>query len=440
MVVCAALSDNGEFAHSSRHVVRGWHAQTPKRRSPTLRLRFQRPRSRPVNLLERLTSEGPKRILALDGGGIRGALILGYLEKIEEILRARHHKPDLLLCDYFDLIGGTSTGAIIAASLAIGNDVATIKDLYLRLGEKVFNTHKWWKWKRYWRHTFDAEHLRVELKSVFGNLTIGHRREKPLIENGKTQYIRTGLCVVAKRADTGSTWPLANHPNAIYHGPNAGILLRKLVRASTAAPTFFEEERMDVGEGQIGVFVDGGVSMANNPALQLFLLATLKGFRFNWQTGADKLLIVSVGTGAWRPISGIDSVTGASKLSWAKSIPSVLMNDASRQNHLILQYLSNSATRTVIDSEIGDMSGDCLTTEPALTYLRYNVKLDENPLNSLGLSDLASPSKLESLRKMEIGANVADLIRISDRAAEADKALIDQQIPPVFDLWNTIPI
>jgi patatin-like phospholipase/acyl hydrolase len=39
------------------------------------------------NLLERLTADGPKRILSLDGGGIRGALELGYLEKIEEILR-----------------------------------------------------------------------------------------------------------------------------------------------------------------------------------------------------------------------------------------------------------------------------------------------------------------------------------------------------------------
>lgn len=387
-----------------------------------------------MNLIDRLTAQGPKRILALDGGGIRGALILGYLEKIEEILRARHNKPDLLLCDYFDLIGGTSTGAIIAGSLAIGHDVATIKQLYLKLGKKVFNTHKWWKLKRYWRHTFDAEQLRVELKNVFGNLAIGHSKERPLIENGEAKYIRTGLCIVAKRIDTGSTWPLANHPNALYYTDNAGILLRKLVRASTAAPTFFEEEKIDVGNGQIGIFVDGGVSMANNPALQLFLMATLKGFRFNWQTGAEKLLVVSIGTGTWKPIREIDSVTGASKISWAQSVPSVLMNDASKQNHLILQYLSDSATRSDIDSEIGNMKGDCLTQQPALTYLRYNVKLDTNPLNELGLSDFASPSKLASLRKMEIGKNVADLITIGDRAAQAQTADIDQHIPRVFDL------
>jgi len=42
-----------------------------------------------MKLSERLTADGPKRILALDGGGIRGALELGYLGEIEKILRAR---------------------------------------------------------------------------------------------------------------------------------------------------------------------------------------------------------------------------------------------------------------------------------------------------------------------------------------------------------------
>ena len=66
-----------------------------------------------MSLLQRLRAPGPKRILALDGGGIRGALTLGYLKRIEAILRTRHNRPDLRLCDYFDLVGGTSTGAIM---------------------------------------------------------------------------------------------------------------------------------------------------------------------------------------------------------------------------------------------------------------------------------------------------------------------------------------
>lgn len=51
-----------------------------------------------------------------------------------------------------------------------------------------------------------------------------------------------------------------------------------------------------VSDGMIGAFVDGGASMSNIPALQLFLMATLKGFRLEWARGADRLLLVSVGT------------------------------------------------------------------------------------------------------------------------------------------------
>jgi uncharacterized protein len=81
---------------------------------------------------------GPKRILALDGGGIRGVLTLEYLEVIEALLRQRRKDPNLLLSDYFDLIGGTSTGSIIAAGLACGMPVKDIKKLYYRLGASVF--------------------------------------------------------------------------------------------------------------------------------------------------------------------------------------------------------------------------------------------------------------------------------------------------------------
>src|SRR6187431_1106664 len=89
---------------------------------------------------------GPKRILALDGGGIRGALTLGYLKKIETILREKEGNPNLLLSDYFDLIGGTSTGSIIATALAIGKSVDEIVKLYMDLGGKIFGEKRdWWK-------------------------------------------------------------------------------------------------------------------------------------------------------------------------------------------------------------------------------------------------------------------------------------------------------
>ena len=108
------------------------------------------------------------------------------------------------------------------------------------------------------------------------------------------------------------------------------------------------------------------------------------------------------------------------------------MNDASKQNQLILQCLSRTPTPWEIDREIGKMTNDCLTPEPLLTYLRYNAELDENPLNQLALSKMVP--KLESLRNMEIGSNVEDLIEIGERAAAAERCKIEQHLPVDFNL------
>ena len=67
-------------------------------------------------------NRGPKRILALDGGGVRGMLTLQFLQALETLVTARFGERTRL-CDYFDLIGGTSTGSIIAAGLACGMTV-----------------------------------------------------------------------------------------------------------------------------------------------------------------------------------------------------------------------------------------------------------------------------------------------------------------------------
>src|SRR5580658_8831962 len=81
----------------------------------------------------------PKRILALDGGGIRGILTLQFLQAVETLIKARFG-DNTRLCDYFDLIGGTSTGSIIAAGLACGMTVDALQDLYRNIGASVFQT------------------------------------------------------------------------------------------------------------------------------------------------------------------------------------------------------------------------------------------------------------------------------------------------------------
>ena len=65
-----------------------------------------------------LFGPGPKRILSLDGGGVRGATTIAFLDRIEALIEEIEGRP-VRLCDWFNLIGGISTGAIIATALAL---------------------------------------------------------------------------------------------------------------------------------------------------------------------------------------------------------------------------------------------------------------------------------------------------------------------------------
>jgi patatin-like phospholipase/acyl hydrolase len=371
-------------------------------------------------LLERFEAPGPKRILALDGGGIRGALSLGYLEKIEKILRKRYNKPNLVLSDYFDLIGGTSTGAIIAAALAIGKSAAEVKEKYMKLGADIFGDKKGFL-GIYLNCRYDEAPLKTALKDMFGDIKIG--------DEGK-DALKTGICIVTKRLDTFSTWPVCNHPKAKYFNKNR-FLLRDFVRASTAAPSFFIPELVDVGEGEIGSFVDGGLSLMNNPSLQLFLMATLQGFPFHWKTGKDDMFIVSVGTGRRNVKLIAKEYKNPSLLTTAKMAPEQFMNDANEVVELMMQYFSNSPTARKIDSEVGDLNGDILNGKEAFSYNRYNITLDKNSLIAVGVNTLSN-EVITGLTEMDDADNRFILAGIGIKAAEDQ--VKESHFPAIFDI------
>jgi patatin-like phospholipase/acyl hydrolase len=380
-----------------------------------------------MSLLQRLQTEGPKRILALDGGGIRGALTLGYLQGIEDILRKQHDDdPGFRLSDYFDLIGGTSTGSIIASCLAIGMKVEDIKKMYFELGGRIFGKkYKWWNIFQIddlIKAKYNAAPLEEELRKAFTDPATG--KELSL----GSDKIRTGLCIVAKRADTNSVWPILNHPKGKFYdsdfGKNSEILLWKAVRASAAAPTYFLPQLIEVGGGlPTAAFVDGGLSMANNPALQLLMVASLKGFPFHWKLGADNILLVSVGTGMGKLERIAADVMDNHLLNWAQEIPDMLMQDASWHNQIILQWLSSSPTRWEIDSEIGKMEDDLLVADTSskglLSYLRYNLWLDEENLEKL-MNKPYNRKQVNGLVEMSNAESRFELYDIGVKAAKND--------------------
>jgi predicted acylesterase/phospholipase RssA len=380
-------------------------------------------------LAEHLANDGrPKRILALDGGGLRGILTLGVLEKIEEDLRARHDAGnDFVLSDYFDLIAGTSTGAIIAAALAMGWKVSDLSKKYFELGEKVFE--KSFLKKGIFRAKYDSDELIRQLRQVYGKDT--------LLGSDK---LLTGLLVVTKRHDTASWWPLSNNPRGQYFAhrktdgrhtlANSEYPLWQVVRASTAAPAFFESETIEIGSGKTGKisgeFVDGGMSPFNNPALMAVMYTTLEGYRINWPTGADRLLVISVGTGR------ADKEVKKSAVPAAHALKGLLglMDDCAAMQELMLQWMSSSRTARVIDREIGNLQHDAVAQAPLITYLRYNGDLGVDAVKQM-LPDLED-DKIRSFTSMDAPENMKALYEIGQLTARRDVRADD--FPTRFDL------
>jgi patatin-like phospholipase/acyl hydrolase len=337
---------------------------------------------------ERLTAPGKKKLLALDGGGIRGALTIEVLAKIEDMLRAELNRPDLVLGDYFDYIGGTSTGAIIAATLSYGMSIRQVRKFYEDSGMEMFDKSSL---RRRFQHKYEGEALSRQLQDVFGKDT--------LLSSDK---LRTLLLMVLRNATTDSPWPLSNNPRAMFNNTgddddNLKLPLWQLVRASTAAPTYFPPEEIPIGNNRF-LFVDGGVTMYNNPAFHLFLMATTEPYRVEWPAGEDQMLIVSVGTGHARDANLNLSPNDMNLIYNAGAIPSALMAAALHEQDLLCRVFGRCLVGDPINLELGDLK-QARTPGPKLfTYMRYNAELTSGGLARLGVDvDPKAVQQLDSV-------------------------------------------
>lgn len=388
--------------------------------------------------VERYRPKQQRKMLALDGGGIRGVLTLSFLKKIEQIV-------GLPLHEYFDYIAGTSTGAIIAAGLACGLSVDELIDFYRKSGPAMFQRSRYLERLR---SLYQNGALEQKLKTTFGDSTdlrLEGVENSAGVKNGR---LKTLLLVVTKNVTTDSPWPISSNPEAVYNDPfrpdsNLNMHLWQLIRASTAAPVFFPPEVIvfdPKDPTKEFVFVDGGVTPYNNPAFLLYRFATEPAYNLQWETGEDKLLLISVGTGAAPAPGPTADDPHVNLLETGLGIPAALMYASLVDQDVNCRAVGRCVYGDEIDRELldmvprgGDGAGSYTQRKSVLPiplstdlsrrflYARYNVELSTTNLHALGFGHI-DPKDAQRLDNAT-SDNIETLLAIGDVSArQIDRA------------------
>lgn len=365
-----------------------------------------------------VSASRPRRLLAIDGGGLLGLIPAEALILVEEQLNQLTGSV-APLCERFDLIAGTSTGAILAAGLALGHSPKELRSFYLQYGHEIFT--KTGLLTRLW-HSYPSGPLEKHLKDVFGeDTTLG------------SDKLKTQVLIVTKNVTLGNDWFFTNNPKNKFFKTNADLPLWQIVRASTAAPTYFPPQTItipdDAGKKHDYEFVDGGVSSYNNPALQTFLEATIPDYGNGWPMGPDHLLLLSLGTGFNSLTVPEGKASGYELLDWAKYMVKELMNEANLQQNVLMHIIGQrpqavrSATAELTDSGAAqgvpnesalERVGASLAAQKLVTYQRVTVGLTRKRLDDLGLHDI-DPIKV---REMDAADQIPNMQRVGTAVAK----------------------
>lgn len=210
------------------------------------------------------------RILALDGGGLRGAFTAAVLAKWDDMLKAG---GDNGLVSHFDLVAGTSTGAILAIGLGLGLAPAKILEFYKEKGPQIFPKDR--RIRQFLKSKHDSATLRELLTEVYGDKTL-------------VQESGARLVIPTVRAKHGKAEAIVT-PHSPDRTAFRNISAVDAALASSAAPTYFEEAHWE-GPVTPESFLDGGV-WANNPVLPALSEAVR-----HLHIPLDRIDVLSIGT------------------------------------------------------------------------------------------------------------------------------------------------
>ena len=289
------------------------------------------------------TSEPNKRkvrILTIDGGGIRGIIPAVVLARLEEKLRERTGDDTARLCDYFDLIAGTSTGGILAcyytSPVTRAEGAESAIGLYKVKVIDIFSTSLLRKIRAvFYKSRYSETNIEKILAEKFGGTRLSDIRDVHLLIPAYDPTVDSARFYTTLSASKNE---------------DRDFLLRDIARATSAAPTYFQAKKLcSMSKKEIHHLVDGGI-FANNPSMCAITEAGKIRFDFLADKGPDidDIFLLSLGTGDFTVGTSEQKLQRRGALGWATTIIDMLMySSAEIVTHQVKKCLRNSGARKI---------------------------------------------------------------------------------------------
>ncbi|MCV6592373.1 MAG: patatin-like phospholipase family protein [Silicimonas sp.] len=319
------------------------------------------------------------RVLSISGGGLLGVIPAAFLMHYEALGQSVYGS-DYRLSDSFDLVGGSSTGAVIATGVALGLPATEIANFYLRDVPQGFRRR---------RGSVPLLHDLFD-----GDLMQGFFARRTGARCLEREALACDLAITVKNLNASKPMVFSTLPGEasdmgdVDHRRDP-LPLDLLLRASTAAPGLFSPVPLTLENGEEILAADGGVSMFNDPSLLLARLA--------WDGGADRVDLTALGTGSTRPVHHSSRLSrGPSVMRALKALLGVIKDGEAQTRNLLAALAANSAT--------------------PLKYRNIDMGLDRESLRALGLAP--KTADLAAMRNITKFQGKLDLFEAATRHAQ----------------------
>lgn len=295
------------------------------------------------------------RVLAIDGGGIRGIVAAHWLQALE----AKANKP---LAQCFDLIAGTSTGAILGAAIASGIAVKQIVTFYAEEGPKIFK-----------KRVLDSDNwgfpfLPGLLNPKYGGEPLESCLKSTFSIHREMQTVETNLLIITYDVFTRRPVLMRSYDPEFQKVP-----IWEACKASSSAPVYFPAHVLTPDQDSPGkmYLIDGGV-LANNPSA-LAIAEAVRLMKGDHLSACDEICLVSVGTGSLTRAIQEEEALHWGGMRWVMPLIDVVFDATSDSVGLICERLLKKENYHRLQVELRGASDDLDNSEDSNLTSLVNV-------------------------------------------------------------------